>query len=154
VDRYIDPSFDFQFERPFGANLLDAHGTWIHESSNLGGTLAAGGAAVLHHTLNTARIDSTWHWTSKYAATGGLFRTTGTADPLLYAPAPTTGSQNGSPTTAGYTAQFAYWPVQNIDIDLNYTGYTKFNGATTNYDGANRSASDNNTVYMALWLLF
>ncbi len=35
VDRYIDPSLDFQFERPFGANLLDAHGTWIHESSNL-----------------------------------------------------------------------------------------------------------------------
>lgn len=26
-DRYVDPSFDFQYERPFGANLLDAHGT-------------------------------------------------------------------------------------------------------------------------------
>src|ERR1700674_417606 len=23
VDRYIDPSIDFQYERPFGANLLD-----------------------------------------------------------------------------------------------------------------------------------
>jgi hypothetical protein len=154
VDRYIDPSFDFQFERPFGANLLDAHGTWIHESSNLGGTFAAGGAAVLDHTLNTFRVDSTYHWTSKYSATGALFRTTGTADPLLYASAPTTGSQNGSPETAGYTVQFAWWPAQNVDIDLNYTGYTRFNGASMNYDGANRNASDNNTVYMALWLLF
>lgn len=154
VDRYIDPSFDFQFERPFGANLLDAHGTWIHESSNLGGTFAAGGAAVLDHTLNTFRVDSTYHWISKYSATGALFRTTGTADPLLYASAPTTGSQNGSPETAGYTAQFAWWPAQNVDIDLNYTGYTRFNGASMNYDGANRNASDNNTVYMALWLLF
>jgi hypothetical protein len=154
VDRYIDPSFDFQFERPFGANLLDAHGTWIHESSNLGGTFAAGGATVLDHTLNTFRVDSTYHWTSKYSATGALFRTTGTADPLLYASAPTTGSQNGSPETAGYTVQFAWWPAQNVDIDLNYTGYTRFNGASMNYDGANRNASDNNTVYMALWLLF
>ncbi len=154
VDRYIDPSVDFQFERPFGANLLDVHGTWIHESSNLGGTFAAGGAAVLDHTLNTFRVDSTYHWASKYSATGGLFRTTGTADPLLYASAPTTGSLNGSPETAGYTVQFAWWPVQNVDIDLNYTGYTRFNGASMNYDGANRNASDNNTVYMALWLLF
>lgn len=154
VDRYIDPSFDFQFERPFGANLLDAHGTWIHESSNLGGTFAAGGAAVLDHKLNTFRVDSTYHWTSKYSATGALFRTTGTADPLLYASAPTTGSLNGSPETAGYTVQFAWWPAQNVDIDLNYTGYTRFNGASMNYDGANRNASDNNTVYMALWLLF
>ncbi|HEY6447830.1 MAG TPA: hypothetical protein VIY53_15320 [Acidobacteriaceae bacterium] len=154
VDRYIDPSFDFQFERPFGANLLDAHGTWIHESSNLSGTYAAGGAAVIHHTLNTFRVDSTYHWASKYSATGALFRTTGTADPLLYASAPTTGSLNGSPETAGYTVQFAWWPAQNVDIDLNYTGYTRFNGASMNYDGANRNASDNNTVYMALWLLF
>jgi hypothetical protein len=154
VDRYIDPSFDFQFERPFGANLLDAHGTWIHESSSLGGTFAAGGANVLHHTLNTMRVDSTYHWTSKYSATGALFRTTGTADSLLYASAPLTGSLNGSPETAGYTAQFAWWPVQNIDIDVNYTGYTRFNGASMNYDGANRNAAYNNTVYMAIWLLF
>ena len=154
VDRYIDPAFDFQYERPFGANLLDAHGTWIHESSNLGGTFAAGGASVLHNTLNTLRIDSTYHWTSKYTATGALFKTTGTTDPLLYASAPLTGSLNGSPNTSGYTVQAAYWPVQNIDINLNYTGYTKFNGASTNYDGANRNAADNNAVYMALWIMF
>ncbi len=154
VDRYIDPSFDFQYERPFGANLLDAHGTWIHESSNLGATLAPGGASVAHHNLNTFKLDTTYHWSSKYSATGALFATTGSADPLLYASAPVTGSANGSPNTGGYIAQLAYWPVQNIDISVNYTGYTKFNGATTNYDGANRNASDNNTVYMALWLIF
>ncbi|HUY82566.1 MAG TPA: hypothetical protein VMU92_12650 [Acidobacteriaceae bacterium] len=154
VDRYIDPSFDFQYERPFGANLLDVHGTWIHESSNLNATYAAGGADTVHHTLNTLRIDSTYHWTNKYTATGALFKTTGTTDPVLYASAPVTGSFNGSPDTSGYAMQFAYWPVQNIDINLNYTGYTKFNGAGTDYDGANRNASDNNTVYMALWLTF
>jgi hypothetical protein len=34
-DRYVDPSFDFQYERPFGANLLDVHGAYTHEKSNL-----------------------------------------------------------------------------------------------------------------------
>ena len=65
-----------------------------------------------------------------------------------------TGSLNGSPETSGYTVQSACWPVQNVDIDVNYTGYTQFNGASMDYDGANRNASDNNTLYIALWLLF
>jgi hypothetical protein len=153
-DRYVDPSFDFQFERPFGANLLDAHGTYIYEKSNLGATFLAQGATTAANHLNTFKLDSTYHWKNRYTATGAIFSTTGNTDPLLYAPAPVTGSNNGSPNTRGYTAQFAFWPVQNIDLNVNYTGYTKFNGASTNYDGANRNASDNNTVYVALWLNF
>ncbi len=153
-DRYVDPSFDFQYERPFGPNLLDIHGTYIHEKSNLGATYLAGGASTKSNHLNTFKIDSTYHWTNKYSATGAFFSTTGNSDPLLYAPAALTGSNNGNPDTTGYIAQFAYWPVQNIDINVNYSGYFKFNGASTNYDGAMRNASDNNTVYMALWLNF
>ncbi|MDE3062963.1 MAG: cytochrome C [Acidobacteriota bacterium] len=153
-DRYVDPSFDFQYERPFGANLLDVHGTYIHEKTNLGATFAAGGATTAQNHLNTFKLDSTYHWRNKYSATGAMFSTTGNADPLLYAPAALTGSNNGNPDTSGYIAQFGWWPVQNIDIDFNYSGYVKFNGATTNYDGALRNASDNNTFYMALWLNF
>jgi hypothetical protein len=126
----------------------------IHEQSSLGATYAAGGAAFVDHHLNTLKIDSTYHWSSRYSATGALFSTTGSSDSTLYAPAPVTGSNNGNPDTSGYIAQVAFWPVQNIDIDFNYTGYLKFNGAATNYDGAMRNASDNNTAYMALWLNF
>ncbi len=153
-DRYVDPSFDFQYERPFGANSLDVHGTYIHEKANLDATFAAGGASTTNNHLNTFRIDSTYHWRNRYSATGALFSTTGNSDALLYAPAAVTGSQNGNPDTSGYIAQFAFWPMENIDLNVSYTGYTKFNGATTNYDGAMRNASDNNTVYMALWLSF
>jgi hypothetical protein len=32
-------------------------------------------------------------------------------------------------------------------LTLQYTGYTSFNGASTNYDGAGRKASSNNAVY-------
>jgi hypothetical protein len=153
-DRYVDPSLDFQYERPFGANLLDVHGAYTYEKSNLGATFLAQGATTAANHLNSLKFDGTYHWTNKFTATGALFSTTGNTDPLLYAPAPVTGSNNGSPNTGGYTAQFAFWPVQNIDLSVNYTGYTKFNGASTNYDGANRNASDNNTVYVALWLNF
>jgi hypothetical protein len=153
-DQYVDPSFDFQYERPFGANLLDLHGTYIYEKSNLDATYLAQGASTAANHLNTLKLDSTYHWTNKFTATGTIFSTTGNSDPLLNAPAALTGSNNGKPDTTGYTAQFAFWPVQNIDLNLNYTGYLKFNGASSNYDGANRNASDNNTVYVALWLNF
>ncbi len=154
VNRYIDPSFDFQYERPFGANLLDAHGKYTHEISKLNVSPAGSASTIRSNHLNTWELDSTYHWRSKYSATGSLFGTSGNSNAQLYAPAAVTGSNNGNPDTTGYVAQFGYWPVQNIDIDLNYTGYLKFNGASTNYDGALRNASDNNTVYMALWLNF
>jgi hypothetical protein len=153
-DRYVDPSFDFQYERPLGPNLLDVHGTYIHEKSDLGATFLAGGASTKTNHLNAFKLDSTYHWRNRYSATGALFSTTGNGDALLYAPAPLTGSNNSKPDTNGYIAQFAFWPVQNIDIDVNYSGYFKFNGARTNYDGAMRNASDNNTVYVALWMNF
>jgi hypothetical protein len=153
-DRYVDSSFDFQYERPFGPNLLDVHGTYIHEKSDLGATFLAGGASTKTNYLNAFKLDSTYHWRNRYTATGAVFSTTGNGDALLYAPAALIGSNNSKPDTSGYIAQFAFWPVQNIDIDVNYSGYFRFNGASTNYDGAMRNASDNNTVYMALWLNF
>jgi hypothetical protein len=153
-NRYVDPSADFQYERPFGTNLLDAHGRYTHEITNLAASVAAKAATQKSNYLNSWELDSTYHWTYKYTLTGSLFGTSGNTDPLLYAPAPVTGSKNGNPDTYGYVAQVGYWPVQNIDITASYTGYTKFNGAATNYDGAKRNASDNNTIYMALWLNF
>jgi hypothetical protein len=153
-DRYVDPAFDFQFQRPIGANEFDVHGTYIYEKSNLGATFSAEGASVQLHHLNTFKADATYHWRDKCSATGAYFTTSGTADALLFAQAPVTGSNNGSPRTNGYIAQVAFWPAKNIDLDVNYSGYTEFNGASQNYDGANRNASDNNTVYMALWLNF
>jgi len=153
-DRYVDPSFDLQFEHPFGPNLWDMHGSYTHETQGLNATYAAGGAATQANHLNAWKLDSTYHWRMKYTATGQIFSTQGNNDVLLYAAAPVTGSNNGSPNTNGYTVQVAYWPQENIDLSVNYTGYTKFNGASTNYDGAGRNAADNNTVYAALWINF
>jgi hypothetical protein len=153
ADRYVDPSVDFQYEHPFGTRSLDAHGSFTYEGSALNATYAAGNASAKSNDLQLLKLDSTFHWSSRYSATGAFFSTTGNSDKLLYAPAPLTGSKSGSPDSKGYTVQFGYWPVQNLDLSANYTGYTKFNGASTNYDGANRSASDNNSFYITLWLI-
>jgi hypothetical protein len=153
-DTYADPSFDLQYERPFGVDLLTVHTTYIHEISHLDATFAAGGAAAPLHHLNTFRADATYHLRSRYTFTLGQFSTTGSADPILFAPAPVTGSLLGSPNSGGFRGQVGFWPKQNVELSAAYTAYTKFNGASHNYDGSGRNASANNSVYIALWLNF
>jgi hypothetical protein len=151
---YADPSFDLQYERPFGVNLLTAHTTYIHEISNLNATFAAGGATEPTHHLNTFRADATFHLRSRYTFALAGFSTTGNGDPLLYAPAPITGSLLGSPNSSGFIGQVGYWPLQNIELSTAYTAYTKFNGASHDYDGSGRNASANNSVFIGLLLNF
>jgi hypothetical protein len=47
-----------------------------------------------------------------------------------------------------------YLPWLNTKLQTQYIGYQKFNGGTTNYDGSGRSASNNNTLYMLVWIAF
>jgi len=43
-------------------------------------------------------------------------------------------------------------PFANLRVGLQYTVYTRYDGATTNYDGTGRNASDNNTLYLFVWM--
>ncbi|MBV9670467.1 MAG: hypothetical protein JOZ43_05880, partial [Acidobacteriales bacterium] len=72
----------------------------------------------------------------------------------LFAAAPITGSANGSPQSTGYLFNVAWWPYQNINLTFQYTGFTRFNGASDNYDAAGRKASGNNTVYLLARFVF
>ena len=38
-----------------------------------------------------------------------------------------------------------------IFIGLQFTTYSKYNGAAHNYDGAGRNVSDNNSLFLDLW---
>jgi hypothetical protein len=154
TDQYLNPAVDLEYERPFGVNLLTLHSSYIHEGSNLNGTFAAGGAAEPLHHLNTFRADATYHLRSRYTFTLAGFSTTGSTDPILYAAAPVTGSLSGSPNSSGFIGQAGYWPVQNVDLSAAYTAYTKFDGASNDYDGSGRNASANDSIYIALWLNF
>jgi len=155
TDRYTDVAFDSQWDKILsgGGNLV-AHGTWIHESRHLPATVADGGATTVDGTLNTARVDATYYTASRVGFSAGLFSTTGDSDPVLFPQDAVEGSANGSPDSKGYLAQISYMPWLNTRFGLQYVGYTKFNGASTNYDGEGRDASDNNALYVMTWLAF
>lgn len=153
-DSYTDVAADAQYDRVLGKDVLSLRGTYIRENSSLAASLAGGTAAVTDHHLDAFNVNAEYHFGNRYSTAFGWFTTTGTADPLLFGPAPVTGSANGDPKSRGYTLNFSVWPIQNLDLGIQYTGYTSFNGLATNYDGAGRNASGNNTVYLLARFIF
>jgi hypothetical protein len=151
TDSYTDWAADLQYDRTipqFKDDVLSIRGTYIRENSSLGATLAAGGAAQARHHLDTLQANAEYHFGTRIAATVGFFNVSGTSDQLLFAAVPVSGSANGSPHSNGYILNLAWWPQQNINFSAQYSGYFRFNGAQTNYDGAGRAASGNNTVFL------
>lgn len=92
----------------------------------------------------------------RYAINASTFRLTGDIDNARF------GTANGSPETSGYVVELDYLPTLDFAFDkqltarigLQYTAYSKFNGASSGYDGSSRKASDNNTTYLYLWTAF
>ena len=167
TDTYTDVAADFQYDRTVPAvasdffckkppcnDVLSIRGTYIHESSTLDATFGAGGASQASHHLNTFQANAEYHIGDRASVAGGVFNVSGTTDPLLFSQAALTGSANGAPNSNGYVFNFSWWPAMNVHALLQYTGYTKFNGASSNYDGAGRNASANNSIYLAASFLF
>ena len=154
TDRYTDLGFDLNYERPFNSNDLTVHTTYIHEKRSLDGTFDAGGSASNSLNLNSFKVVGNYYLHQQIGFTFGYFAISGDGDAILYAPGAVEGSAMGSPNSNGYIAQFEYLPWYNTKFGIQYVGYSKFNGAGTNYDGAGRNASDNNSVYLYSWIAF
>lgn len=156
-DGYTDWAADFQFDHTIPQwknDVLSIRGTYIRENSSLIASFVGGAAGLVSHHLNTVQANAEYHFGTKLSGTVGWFSVTGTPDPVLFAQAPVTGSINGSPDSRGYVLNFSWWPQQNIDLAVQYTGYTRFNGAATNYDAAGRNANGNNSVYLLARFVF
>jgi hypothetical protein len=158
-DSYTDWAADFQYDRAIPQwknDVVSIRGTYIRENSSLVASAAAvpPTAGFIGHHLNTVQGEAEYHFGNRVSTTAGLFSVTGTADPTLYPQAPVTGNLNGSPTSRGYILSVAWWPQQNIGLTAQYTGYTRFNGGTTNYDTAGRNADGNNSIYLMARFVF
>jgi len=154
-DSYTDWALDTQIDRTiFRKDVLSFRSTYIRQTTDLLATFAAGGASLRSNDLNTFLANGEYHYGNRLTGTFGWFDTWGQGDPLLYAPASVSGSANGSPKSAGYLANVTFWPWQNLLLAAQYTGYTRFNGGGTNYDGSGRNASGNNTLYLDMKVIF
>jgi hypothetical protein len=127
-----------------------------------GSPLANTNASNTHHLM---RAKLTYVYQARYGGSLGLFDLTGTTDTADltpgYAPASAppsagdpAGNRTGSPATRGLTVEAFTMPIQNLRVGAQFTAYQRFNGASRNYDGFGRNASDNNSLFIYTWLAY
>lgn len=153
TDRFTDTALDAQYQYITDPHTFTAQATYIHEKQDLNATFAAGGSTNASDTLDTFRAKGTYYYQRKYGATAQYFQTTGGADAILYATVNAAGNPI-FPEQKGYILQLDYLPIQNVRLMLQYTGFLKYNGLTSNYDGLGRNPRDNNQLFLNLWVAF
>ena len=100
---------------------------------------------------NVFRTKASYVYEAKYGGSLAFFNQTGTTNSALYDPTRVFGNISANPAIRGWTSEIFWTPLQYLRIGLQYTLYSKYNGAAHNYDGAGRNASDNNSLFLYLW---
>ena len=153
TDDYTDTGVDAQYQYVTAVDSFALHSLYIHEQQDLQASSRLGLSGPKDH-LDYWTVNASYYWGGAYGPTLGYFDVTGSRDSALYAPAPLTGSVTGKPDSSGWIAQWTWLPAMNVQVTVQYFLYDKFNGTSRNYDGSGRNAADNDTLYMALWVLW
>jgi hypothetical protein len=148
TDRFLDAGLDSQYEYIDDDDQVSVDARWIHEDQHLDASYEQHFASNQSDELDSLNLTSSYFWRRKFGGTLGFFNLSGSQDPLYY------GNFKGNSNSNWGMAELDYLPWLNIKLGLQYTAFLKFNGASSDYDGAGRSASDNNLLYLYLWLAF
>ncbi len=142
TDQYTDVAVDTTYQKPVGnGDQITIHAVYIHEAQTLDSTAPTSP----NNTLKQTRIDGNYELGHDGKLTLGYFSTQGNAY---------NGSSYSNNGNAGFIAEADYLPWENTKFSIQYTNYTKFDGASNNYNGAGRNASDNNTLYLNAWWMW
>lgn len=157
TDFGLDATYDYLGDQDHNYSV---YASLIDEHQNLGASQFLGNSSNNSNKLRSANVTGAFTYQQTYTFSAGYFDIWGSTDLGLYG----ADSATGSPDSNGFTAEVDYTPFGkddsaygnhvNLKLGLQYTDYLKFNGASTNYDGGGRNASDNNTVAVFAWLLF
>jgi hypothetical protein len=152
-----------------GTHIWTLQTIYTHENQNLNGSATAfnafnGTTYGSKYHLDNYRLTGSYWYQNTYGVNVSWQKTWGPANPVLYQPAPLTGSANGKPNSNAFIFEVDWvpfgkedsWarPFMNLKVGAQYTAYTQFNGGGSNYDGFGRNAGNNNTVYLFAWMAF
>lgn len=151
---YLDLGFDLQYEYAMDIGNIVLHSSFVNEKRSLKASFDAGDATNETLSLNSFKADGTIYFNKGIAATIGYFAVSGDQDDGLYTPGSISGNRTGEPNSNGFIGQLDFLPWYNTNFSLQYTYYNKFNGAKTDYDGFGRNATDNNAIYLIVWVNF
>jgi len=143
MDKITDYGYDFQFERRLSFGAFTLHSSLINEKEERDITSTVSRKI----DFNSFKVDGNLYLKNGLGATFGYFYTNGSVDPNVT-------SWSNKPDSNGFIGQLEYLPWYNTKFALQYVAYSKFDGTIFNYDGNGRSAANNNTLYLVVWLNF
>jgi hypothetical protein len=160
TDHYLDVAFDasdqwYANPNDVRATLLSAHATYIHETQRLDASRLLSGSNSRDH-LDAVRADVSLALDATFTPTIQYFRKWGSRDFSGHWGTDVAGNPVVNPDSAGWVAELAYVPWGKPDslfdsmngrVLLQYTYYTKFNGAPSH-------ASDNNTLMIMVHIVY
>ena len=160
ADRFNDLGIDASWQyMGTGDDVFQLNARYIHEGQNLVASFQLGDSANNRNTLQELHMDASYYWRKMIGITVSPFDVWGSSDTLIYA-----ANREVTPNSMGVIFQIDYtpWgtyisplgPRFNVRIGAQYTVYTRFNGAGTNYNGLGHNASDNNTFRLFTWFEF
>ncbi|WP_207005013.1 cytochrome C [Trinickia mobilis] len=145
VTRYRDYGLDTQYEYLLEPHTITAQARYVRENIHDPNNFVLGDNTAAN--LDSLRLKASYVYQNKYGVSLSFFNTTGTPDSVHYS-----ASANFHPNTQGWMPEIFWMPDQRVRIGIQYTFFTKFLGATTNYDGNGRNARDNDTLFIYLWV--
>jgi hypothetical protein len=160
TDHYTDLGVDGSYYRALAnTDVITFNARYLRERQSLDATcILAMATDCAKNNLTDLRADISYYWRNRFGGTIQVFDTFGSANPIIYA-----GNRVPKPDSNGLTLQLDATPFGglsqpkrrvNVRLGVQYTLYTKFNGATANFDGQGTKASDNNTLRVFSWFSF
>ena len=159
-DSYADTGVDASVQLfPKNKDVITVNARYTHEDQRLNASQALGLAQSRRDRLDEVRADVSYYWRNQVGLTVGAFDTWGSTDSLLYA-----GNRTFTPDSSGLLFQLdgTPWgaggsplgPRFNLRVGMQYTLYTQFDGARSNFDNLRRNASDNDTFRLFTWIAY
>lgn len=149
TDRFQDVGLDAQYQYILDPHTVTTQISYIHEKAKWGDPLAFSNSS---DSLKELKIKGTYVYKAKYGASLTYNDIRGTSDAIVYGDSnEITGNPNGNPDATFWIPEVFWTPVQYLRMGAQYWHYTKFNGASSNYDGAGRNASANDTLFVYFW---
>jgi hypothetical protein len=144
---YRDLGLDGQYQYILAPHTVSAQARFIRERISDPGNLVLADSTAA--TLRSFRSKVSYVFRAKYGASLSFFDVNGSSDSGAFA-----GGTTGSPATRGWTSELFWTPLQNLRLGVQYTAFSRYLGARSNYDGNGRNARDNNTAFAYAWVAF
>jgi len=143
---YKDVGIDAQYQYLLSPHTVTAQLRALSETIDDATGLAYSDGAA---TLKTLLAKASYVYQDRYGTSLSYRTVSGSADTTAYA-----ASSSLVPDSEVWTTEFFWLARQNVRLGLQFNLFSRYLGASSNYDGAGRNASDNNNAYVYLWAAF